>query len=550
MPPAADPLTNPLYYLDNFHLVLDWVEQRYGDIAGDDERAFIAAFRALPQPSRALLVRLVMRRGELFRATKLAYDEIGPVDDAAAPLLALGWLDAAPPLHLDDLFRLFLKAELEAMFPRLAAVPRKADQHALLREDPGFEDARPLAEWHPLAGERVWRVAVGAQCERLRLLFFGNLHQDWTAFILSHLGVMKYEQVAFPPDARAFQRLGDVDDYIALQRCRDAFEAGLPLDDVMAAMPPPFANTWLQGRRARLLFGIAQQYERASEWNTALHLYRHCAWPGARCRAIRVLELLECHADALALAGQAQAQPESDAETQQLARMLPRLRRKAGLPKPPATKARAAPRTDLLLPHPGELHVEEAVRLHLAAQDAAAPAYYVENALANSLFGLLCWDAVFAAVPGAFFHPFHSGPADLHYPDFHARRKHLFDDLLGRCDRGEHAAVIRANYAAKAGTVSPFVYWGLLTPELLDLALDCIPPAHLRKWCERMLQDIKAHRNGFPDLIRFWPAERRYEMIEVKGPGDRLQDNQLRWLDFCALHEMPVSVCYVQWSAP
>jgi hypothetical protein len=150
MPPAADPLTNPLYYLDNFHLVLDWVEQRYGDIAGDDERAFIAAFRALPQPSRALLVRLVMRRGELFRATKLAYDEIGPVDDAAAPLLALGWLDAAPPLHLDDLFRLFLKAELEAMFPRLAAVPRKADQHALLREDPGCEDARPLAEWHPL----------------------------------------------------------------------------------------------------------------------------------------------------------------------------------------------------------------------------------------------------------------------------------------------------------------------------------------------------------------------------------------------------------------
>lgn len=37
-------------------------------------------------------------------------------------------------------------------------------------------------------------------------------------------------------------------------------------------------------------------------------------------------------------------------------------------------------------------------------------------------------------------------------------------------------------------------------------------------------------------------------MIEVKGPGDRLQDNQLRWLDFCAEHGMPVSVCYVQWA--
>ena len=28
-------------------------------------------------------------------------------------------------------------------------------------------------------------------------------------------------------------------------------------------------------------------------------------------------------------------------------------------------------------------------------------------------------------------------------------------------------------------------------------------------------------RNFVPDLIRFWPAERRYELIEVKGPGDR-----------------------------
>jgi sulfur relay (sulfurtransferase) complex TusBCD TusD component (DsrE family) len=37
-------------------------------------------------------------------------------------------------------------------------------------------------------------------------------------------------------------------------------------------------------------------------------------------------------------------------------------------------------------------------------------------------------------------------------------------------------------------------------------------------------------------------------MIEVKGPGDRLQDNQKRWLEFCARHDMPVSVCYVAWQ--
>src|SRR5690606_40867171 len=63
---------------------------------------------------------------------------------------------------------------------------------------------------------------------------------------------------------------------------------------------------------------------------------------------------------------------------------------------------------------------------------------------------------------------------------------------------------------------------------------DCLPPAHLRACFERLLQDIRANRAGMPDLIQFWPAERRYRMIEVKGPGDRLQDNQKRWLAFCA----------------
>jgi hypothetical protein len=76
-----------------------------------------------------------------------------------------------------------------------------------------------------------------------------------------------------------------------------------------------------------------------------------------------------------------------------------------------------------------------------------------------------------------------------------------------------------------------------------------MPPAHLRKFFERILHDLGANRTGFPDLIQFWPDEARYRMIEVKGPGDRLQDNQRRWLAYCASHEIPVTVCYVQWTA-
>ncbi|WP_252496060.1 VRR-NUC domain-containing protein, partial [Escherichia coli] len=50
----------------------------------------------------------------------------------------------------------------------------------------------------------------------------------------------------------------------------------------------------------------------------------------------------------------------------------------------------------------------------------------------------------------------------------------------------------------------------LLGEELLEQALDCLPAAHLRAWFERLLEDIPGNRAGLPDLIQFWPAQRRY----------------------------------------
>ncbi|WP_342588215.1 VRR-NUC domain-containing protein [Salinicola endophyticus] len=114
--------------------------------------------------------------------------------------------------------------------------------------------------------------------------------------------------------------------------------------------------------------------------------------------------------------------------------------------------------------------------------------------------------------------------------------------------RDDYRDIVRQRFHAKHGIQSPFVAWGALDETTLELALTCLPARHLRLWFERLLGDIRANRAGMPDLIQFWPGEARYRMIEVKGPGDRLQDNQKRWLAFCAEHAMPVSVCYVSWE--
>lgn len=108
--------------------------------------------------------------------------------------------------------------------------------------------------------------------------------------------------------------------------------------------------------------------------------------------------------------------------------------------------------------------------------------------------------------------------------------------------------MIKARYQEKFGLQSPFVFWGMLDEARLGLALQCIPAAHLHACFTRLLRDLKANRAGMPDLIQFYPQEHRYRMIEVKGPGDRLQDNQKRWLSFAAEHGIAVVVCYVRWA--
>jgi len=159
---------------------------------------------------------------------------------------------------------------------------------------------------------------------------------------------------------------------------------------------------------------------------------------------------------------------------------------------------------------------------------------------------LWCWEAIFAAIPGAFFHPFQPGPADLLHADFHHRRAPHFNSSMAQLGSGQYKDTILRNFACKAGIQSPFVAWDVVTTDVLNHALACIPAGHLDIAFKRLMHDVRSNRSGLPDLIQFWPAEQRYQMIEVKGPGDRLQDNQIRWLDYFHSHDLPVSVCYVQ----
>lgn len=533
-----------LYYLANFRKALDWLDTHHRDLMDDAELAFVANFLQLPLPSQALLVRLVMRKGVHFRAGKLRYAEIGDIATAASALLASGWLIEHAALTFDELGALLLKDELTTHFADDLPGGSLKKSELLEHLRALHTEPRSLADWCPRLDERLLSLAIGPLCDRLRLMFFGNLAQDWSEFVLADLGIFRYEQVPITPGSRGFRSRQDVDDYLHLRLCREAFEAGMTVPEVLQQLGDfASASAHINERHQRLLLQLAQHLERAGELDSALTLYRDTRALGSRQRQIRVLERLGQDTEALALVEQVLEAPLNAEETQLAERARTRLRKRLGLPAAPKVAKLDEDRLDLRLPRAAS--VELAVAAHLAAPDA--PVHYVENTLICGLFGLLCWEAIFAPLPGAFFHPFHTGPVDLHRADFHARRSELFAACLARLDDGSYRDAMRRTHAEKFGIQSPFVFWELLDAERLEQTLACLPPAHLAAWFRRLLADIRENRAGMPDLIQFWPREGRYRMIEVKGPGDRLQDNQKRWLAFCAEHGMPVSVCYVEW---
>ena len=66
----ADVSSAPLLLPAHFQRALAWVAERYDDVLDEPQRRFVADYAALPQPSQALLARL-LRRGPWFRASGL-----------------------------------------------------------------------------------------------------------------------------------------------------------------------------------------------------------------------------------------------------------------------------------------------------------------------------------------------------------------------------------------------------------------------------------------------------------------------------------------------
>ena len=189
--------------------------------------------------------------------------------------------------------------------------------------------------------------------------------------------------------------------------------------------------------------------------------------------------------------------------------------------------------------------VEEVVCDWFASQGSEA--IYVENSLLSGLFGLAFWDVIFAPVKGAFYHPFQRGPADLFDPEFKQLRNDLIEKRFAELDNYKSLCrIILETFQGKYSIANHFVNWPMLSEGLIHRFLGVVSNNSLLMVFRRLLADPRNNRSGFPDLVVF--ENDGYKLVEVKGPGDHLQENQLRWLRYFSSIGIPAEVAYISFG--
>ncbi|MEM7376167.1 MAG: VRR-NUC domain-containing protein, partial [Pseudomonadota bacterium] len=471
----------------------------------------------------------------------------GDLDAAVQALVDAALMTVDPPFEAESHLSLYVKAELAAACSDGAARTHARDALVqTLSSEPerlGFE-ATALAAHGP-----VLQIEDESHFTVFRLLYFGNLYQDLTEFVLRDLGLMRYEPYPIDADTRAFCSRARIDAHIQYYAVRGLVDDANALDSdtllaVHSVLPTPEPDDRALYRRVgRFTNDIARALERRGDTDAALALYTTTEWPPSRERRARVLAATDRADDALALCDAIAAAPIDADEAEFAAGFAQRLLRKLGRRGPVPAPAKPTEITLDLAPEAPS--VERCVAQHFGSDGSC---HYTENTLFTGVFGLAFWDIIFRAVPGAFHNPFQHAPADFREPDFRrVRAAAIGERLQSLAAPGALAERAHATYAAKHGIANPAVHWSALEETLLDTALERIPLAHWLGVFDHMLNDLGSYRAGFPDLVHF-PASGGYQLIEVKAPGDRLQKNQLRWMaQFTALG-IPHLVAHVRWS--
>jgi len=535
MTPASPPDN---YYLNYFLQMVELVTDRYGDILSPDDSHFLNQMKATSQESLRLLIRLYIRKGPNFLSHKLNYNEVPNISTCIDELVENELLEKDPLVYAFELIDLLPIAQSRQLFSSDNPKIKKSELHDLWFED---DSIKCCTDWG--VTDQIICPADYDSYRRLQLLYFGNEHQNLTEFVLEDLGLFKYEKHLLSRKNRLFNDTEDIDTIIQINDLASEFylmndarewdELPILASTALALKP----SEPIEPRLYRLLNRIGYRLEQLNQFDQAEKLFKTNSHPPSRERLARIFFKRERYQSSLDILTAIKDHPFAEQEIAFYRRFINKVLVKLDRPKITIEKIAIE-----------EFHISW-VRFEGSVEQQACEklgdAVWLENNLPLAVFGLIYWPVIFADIPGVWHHPFQVGPADLKDDDFISKRAAYHQDLNSKSTADWRAALIEC-WKSKENIRNPFVNWSVLS---LDVVLTCFDSLTRTQWnglFNHLLMDIKNHRSGFPDL--FQCTKTSYRFIEIKGPGDKLQDNQITWLNVFGNLGINAEVCYVTYD--
>ncbi|XP_024518096.1 fanconi-associated nuclease 1 homolog [Selaginella moellendorffii] len=586
-------------YQQNFLYMLQVVLERDLHLFTSDEIELLEAFRSISSDGQRLFVRLAQRKGPWFRLQNIFYEDIGDTNSAVHELVERRYLVFDADVNSSELLEHLTVQELKDLAVnskimiksatlslkkiqlitaiRDALISLHFNLTALIREATG-----PCIRIAETLEVLLWR---------LQRLFFLNGEQEFHVFLLVDIGRIKYPSYRC---ARTMPVFASREDFLAYEQALQlaqvvdmSLEAGnseavnssfrkarttLELINAHTEIKHPFlarfSAAWVYATICTVAASFLEKERRYAEAiNLLKQLLSMQYCPGRRgywtLRLSIDLEHLQRLEESLLVAENGL----NDFNVRGGDRIALQ-RRVLRLGKPPrrwkvppyAALLKKKHKVVTIMGRPlnnangmksrfygydgQQCSVEDLALQYYAGEDGGGwKGVHSESGIWLTLFGLLMWDVIFSDVPDVFQTPFQTAPLDLCTDSFYPVRSSLIESRLQAIRDGGARQLVAETWAEHYGTSCSGVNWEKYSLEDLQTITVCIGGPGLSVICKLLAEDHSNWTAGMPDLL-LW-KEKEARLAEVKGPGDRLSEQQVAWFLILSDANVPVELCKV-----
>ncbi|TKY64935.1 Fanconi-associated nuclease 1-like [Spatholobus suberectus] len=193
--------------------------------------------------------------------------------------------------------------------------------------------------------------------------------------------------------------------------------------------------------------------------------------------------------------------------------------------------------------------VEELALYYYSGAGGGWQGVHAESDIWLTIFGLLMWDVIYANVPNVFYTRFQNAPLDFGTDRFYPARKSSIESHLQQIRDGMAEEFLIKSWETHVGTACRGVKWDCHSLDELRAVVTCVGGTCLASLCKLLAQDYRSWSSGMPDLL-LWRFHGEYsgeaKLVEVKGPSDRLSEQQRAWLLLLMDCGFMIEVCKVK----